>query len=122
MTDRPSFHPSRLVIGLFLILVGAFALAGNLDLYDHRLAWRLWPLLLIGLGAVKLLFPREPGERWGGAWLAMVGGWALGNTFGWLGLTWHNSWPLLLIGVGGMITLRAVFGRDENTAEVGHGR
>ena len=122
MNDRPGFNPSRLVIGLFLILMGAFALAGNLDLFDTHLAWRLWPLLLVGLGIVKLLFPGERGERWGGAWLLVVGCWAMASTWGWLGLTWHNSWPLLLIGVGGLMTLRAVFGGDRCCKEVADGR
>ncbi len=112
MIDRSRFHPSRLVFGICLILVGALSLAGKLDLLDSRLVWRLWPLLLLGLGTVKLLFPRERGERWGGAWLLVVGGWALCSTFGWLGLSWHNSWPILLIGVGGLMALRAVFDRD----------
>lgn len=122
MVDRSKFHPSRLVFGLFLILVGALALAGKLDLLDSRLVWRLWPLLLLGLGAVKLLFPRERGERWGGAWLLVVGTWALCSTFDWLGLSWHNSWPILLIGVGGLMALRAVFDRDGRQAGDGYER
>lgn len=122
MIDRTSFHPSRLVIGIFLILVGAFALADNLDLVEVDVAWRLWPLLLVGLGVVKLLFPGDRGERWGGAWLLMVGCWAAVSSWGWLGLSWHSSWPLLLIGVGGLIAARAVLGGDDRHPEASHGR
>ena len=121
-TDRPAVHPSRLVLGLFLILVGALGLAGHWNLLDDRLLWRLWPVLLLGLGGAKLFFPKEPSDRWGGAWLLIVGGWALTCTFGWMGLSWHNAWPILLIGVGGLMALRAVIGPVAHGLRDGHGR
>lgn len=100
----------RLVLGLFLIVIGALLLAGSLGLEVPRRVWSYWPFLLLGLGAVKLLWPGAPDERRGGYWLMVVGLWGAVNVFGLFGLHWHNSWPLFLIAVGVLVTVEGALG------------
>jgi hypothetical protein len=94
----------RLAIGLVFIAVGlllTFDQAGivNLDGFG-----RFWPLLLIGIGIVKVRQPLEDGQRAVGIALLLVGGF-----FQLLGiLSWGRAWPLLLVGAGGLLLWQAI--------------
>src|SRR5262249_46134558 len=91
-------------VGLVFIVVGlllAFDQAGivNLDGFG-----RFWPLLLIGIGIVKVRQPLEDGQRAVGTALLLVGG-----VFQLLGiLSWGRAWPLLLVGAGARLLWPAI--------------
>lgn len=105
----------RLVLGVFLLVIGALLLAGNLGFEVPSRVWGYWPFLLLGLGAVKLLWPGTPDERRGGYWLTVVGLWGAVNVFGLFGLDWSNSWPLFLVAVGLLMVFEGAFGRRLGT-------
>ncbi len=89
-----------------LALGAAVAGSGGLLLLDRWTwleiggLWRLFPLLIAAVGAVKLLSSRGANERHSGLWLIGIASWLLVNVFGLYGLSWHNSWPLVVILAG----------------------
>jgi predicted membrane protein len=123
--------PALIVIG-----VGVLFLLSNLDIFHIRELWRYWPVLLIAAGLAKLVDAESDGGRSSGAVLLVVGGLFLANNLGFVRLTWHDFWPLILIGAGllmlwnrlnvptlnlssaggapeGMLNLHAIFGGVE---------
>jgi hypothetical protein len=65
---------------------------------------RFWPLLLIGIGYVKVRQPLEDGQRAVG--MALLAG---GGFFQLIGvLSWGRAWPLALVFVGGLLLWQAV--------------
>ena len=101
-------HGGRLVAGVILIALGVFFLLFNLDLVDMDPPWEWWPLLLIAIGAGKLVTAADHEERRGGMWMILLGGWLLINFLGLFGLRWHNSWPLLVMAGGGMMVWKSI--------------
>ena len=58
-------------------------------------------MILVVIGASKFLKRRRPAQASATeSWLIFVGLWAQANVSHWFGLTWRNSWPLMLIYVG----------------------
>ena len=104
---RRNHQASRLVWGLILIAVGLVFTLQNLDWIelDMRAVWQYWPLILVAIGLAKL-FDRQ--ELCSGLWLIVLGLWLQLNQLQLWGFTWHNSWPLLLIGIGILIVFQAV--------------
>jgi LiaF transmembrane domain len=91
---------SRMVLGLYLLLLGGLVLADNLGYEIPGELWSYWPFLLLGLGTVKLVWPGERDERRSGFWLVVVGAYGLLCVFHVFGLTWGNAWPIFLIAYG----------------------
>jgi hypothetical protein len=101
----------RLLLGMFLTLVGALLLAGNLGYHVPDRIWQMWPFLLLALGIAKLAWPARPEDARGGYWLIVVGLWGACNVFGWLGLDWDNSWPLFVLAIGLLLMLEGARGK-----------
>ena len=108
-------HAGRVASGLVILALGALMLMDRHDVF-HRDTMRFFPgVVLIVLGAVRLLWDDSPrrGKRggYGGVWLVLVGGWLIVSESHVLGLTYHDSWPLLIIGAGVLIVVRELMGR-----------
>lgn len=97
-----------LVGGGILMLLGVLFLLDRLDLYEFRRVWTWWPLFPLGFGLARLAGAEDHRQRRSGAWLTAMGAWMLVNTQGWFGLHWGNSWPLLLIALGALMTWQAL--------------
>lgn len=102
-TRRERTRGGSLVAGVILIAVGLCFLLMNLGWIDFGIPWGWWPLVLVAIGCGRLLTAGDDDERRGAAWLVLIGGWLLVNVQGWFGLSWHNSWPLILVAAGLMI-------------------
>lgn len=100
----------RLVVGLFLMVLGAVLLLDQIGLLHVHGVYRLWPVLLIGLGVAKIVQPDARDGRWSGYWLLLVGLYCGASSWHWFGLEWRTSWPLMLIAAGGMVVARALAG------------
>jgi hypothetical protein len=91
---------SRLVVGIFLLLLGALLLAVNLG---YSLPWGWWqylPWLLIGVGGWGLLVPSRHLDRSGGVWLLATGMYFLIGMHDLWGLGWGGGWPVFVIAAG----------------------
>lgn len=106
-------EPSGMGAGILLVTVGLLFMA-------DRQGWvsfvHLWPVILIVLGVVMLVFPKDAvgdvgatsGRRGairgrrsrasGGIWLIFVGGLLLANQNHWL--LFRDSWPLFIVAGG----------------------
>lgn len=103
MKDEPA-HPqprrSRLVAGIFLLLLGGLLLAVNLG---YALPWDWWqylPWLLVAVGAWGLVVPSRHLDRVGGVWMLATGLYCLFGIFGWWNLGWGGAWPIFVIAAG----------------------
>jgi len=103
-TPRPG--PTKLVVGLFFTLLGIALTLDNLDLFDAGAVLHYWPVLLVILGLLYL----GDATRRGMAIVLVAGGLLLltppllrhGHLF------YIDFWPLILIGIGAVIVLRAL--------------
>ena len=90
----------QLGVGLFLFIAGVALLLDKFDLFYAGHVWHYWPIIIIVIGVGKLLdaqFAREYRK----AYITLFwGSWFLISELHLFGLDYHNSWPLLLIGVG----------------------
>ncbi len=102
MEDSPSFRfRGSLIAGLLLLAAGLLFLLDNLDLiYIGQPASHFWPLIIVGLGLVRIFQANDPDERRRGVFWTFFGLWLLASVLHMFGLRFHDSWPLLLIGLG----------------------
>ena len=111
---RPGMN-SRSLVGIVLILLGMTFLLMNMGMIEHVHVWHFWPLILIVIGLGKLLQPESGRVRWNGLWLVLLGAWFQMVTLHIYGLTYRNSWPVVLI-IWGLIHVgRALAGQSPTT-------
>ena len=98
----------KVIWGIFLIALGVLFLFERFEPWGIAGLGEWWPLILVVIGITRLM------ERRVGSALTMLllGAWFLAVTSGWLGLTWHNSWPLVLVAVGVGIVVKALTGEE----------
>jgi len=103
--------PSQVVLGLMVIAMGTLFLLDNLGILEFRRGLAFWPLVFIIAGVVKMV---DTGSRRGyvtGLALVAVGAALMANRLGYWYVSFNTLWPLLLIGLGGMVLFRALAGR-----------
>lgn len=101
--------------GLTLTIIGLWLLVSTLELFG--LDWGTsWPLLLIGLGLGKLIYPEAEG-RAGGIVLTLIGLWALVNVLELWGIYWEISWPFAIIIFGLFLVLKSLFDRPKTAGK-----
>lgn len=98
--DHGGFVP-----GLIMIAVGVVFLFERFDMISTRQIWRLWPMLIIAIGLLKLLRP-EGGRR--SIFLLLLGIWLQISTLELFGLGFDDSWPLIIIFVGASFVFDAL--------------
>ncbi|MDZ7268627.1 MAG: DUF5668 domain-containing protein [candidate division KSB1 bacterium] len=101
-TSRWCWAP-HLLLGGLLIALGVVVFLHNLGvIYLDALwdLWRWWPLLLVFLGLGKFFASGDFRERRNGYWLVVIGLWLLISFFHVFGLSFGESWPLLLVAAG----------------------
>lgn len=86
-----------LIGGLVIVGAGLVLLAINLDLMPPWDIGRLWPVVLVVLGAGKVLFP-DGESRLAGTPLLLVGGIFLAHNYDVLHI--RHSWPLFIVSAG----------------------
>ncbi len=86
------------ISGVVLIVVGLLFLASNIGTLPDVNFSRLWPLILLVIGAGKLISPSEDEGRWSGLVLIFISGIFLAHNYDVLRL--RDSWPLFIVGAG----------------------
>ncbi|MEJ6004947.1 hypothetical protein WG899_05280 [Paucibacter sp. AS339] len=111
--DRPHRRHHQLFNGLFLIAIGSLFLLERQGLLALPSVQVLGTAVLALLGLGRMLFASHPGQVARGAFWVLLAGWLYASLEHLWGLTFHNSWPLLLIAFGlskmvdGLARLRA---------------
>lgn len=103
--SHASHRQRRQVIwGLALIAFGlAYLLQRDDDTAVARL-WLYWPWVLVAFGVNNMLPPTDGRRFVDGLSQVLFGAWFWITVEGWWGLTFSNSWPLLIIVAGlGMV-------------------
>ena len=98
MTEKTK--TGQLVAGVILVGLGVVMALERFSGFQIYGLYRLWPLIVIGLGVARLLAGKTTKERSSGLFLLFLGGWFLINTLRIYGLDWGESWPILLILLG----------------------
>ena len=93
-----------LVWGIFLVALGSAFLLDRLHVVDLPSLGSLWPAVffVIATGHVA------EGRLGSALTFTLLGAWFFACEFGWYGLDYGNSWPLVLIAVGAGIVVRAL--------------
>jgi hypothetical protein len=108
---EPRRQDRRILAGVVIILAGLSLLADRTGYHFQLLPGRLWPLILIAFGVVRLTDRGRPdGSRRSarsGAWFIFLGIWGLVSEFHLFGLDYNTSWPLLVVAAGVLIVWRA---------------
>ena len=107
-TNRVSI---QVVLGILVIAMGVLFLLDNLNILDFHGAIRFWPMAFIVVGAIKMCDTKSPNGYVFGAVLIFVGLVMTLNRMGFLYVSWHTMWPLLLILLGGSVLYKAITGR-----------
>ena len=93
---------SQITAGLMLIVLGLIFLGARIDLPGVDIS-RLWPLVLLVIGAGKFFGARDENQPRGGLWLMFLGSLFLAHTF--RVMTLDRSWPLFIVAGGVSILL-----------------
>jgi len=100
MSDLERTRVSRLVAGGVLILVGILLVLSNAGAVRPLRFGDFWPMVLIWAGISRLLAPTRNGPRVSGAIVLALGIFFQLDRLGWIGLSFREVWPFLLV-VGG---------------------
>jgi predicted membrane protein len=106
---------SQVVAGLLVIGMGMLFLLDNLDIISFHRAIAFWPMMFIVVGLVKLFDTGSPNNYLVGGIFVALGVLMTANRLGFLFISWHMLWPLVLIVVGAMVLFRA-FDRSRHPA------
>jgi hypothetical protein len=109
--EEPARVPAgKLVFGIVLLAVGVLAFVDAIDLWEPRLLWRYWPVLLIVLGLSREIDVLRTRKGDGGFVLIAVGVWMLAATQHFLGLDYASAFPIGIAVAGMGIILHALLG------------
>jgi hypothetical protein len=105
---------NRTSLGLVLIIVGLVLTLDSAGVLHTDGLGRWWPLLLVGVGIVKVRQPREDGQRAAGVAFLMVGSLFLFTSI----LSVRSAWPLLVVGFGAFLIWQGVEGPPSEAVKV----
>lgn len=109
MENYPAYARRKgLLWGVVLITIGlALILDYHFGIIDSDAWWRYTPLILVVFGVNKIADFKKPRHLADGFWLIFLGLWLCASMVHWWGLSFHNSWPIVLIGWGLTIIIKS---------------
>lgn len=99
-------HPQGVLFGMIIVAVGLVLLLDNLGVPGFQHLWRFWPVILIVVGASRLLQCRSTGGLIWGLVVAGIGTVFLLDNLG-FSINLGIFWPVILIGFGLSMLLRS---------------
>ena len=103
---------SQVVLGVLVIGMGLLFLFNNFGIIDIDRAKAFWPLVFVVAGVAKMFDTRSSSGYMFGAGLIGIGVLLILDRLGLVDFDWSTLWPLLLVGIGGMLLYRATAGRQ----------
>jgi hypothetical protein len=100
----------RILWGLILIGFGCLFLLERMDIVAISGLWHFWPLFIVLSGAVEVLSATRVKHVTRGLNQMVIGGWLFVCIENVWGLTFGNSWPILVICFGVAITTEGLLG------------
>jgi hypothetical protein len=105
MEQNKRLSYGQIGVGIFLLIVGVALLLDKIDILSIGILnnvpfWKFWPVIFIAMGISRLLDAQFAHEFQKGLWMLFLGTWFLVSELHVFGLTYHNSWPILIIGIG----------------------
>jgi predicted membrane protein len=94
----------RMTLGIVLIVIGLVLTLHHAGILSIQGLGRWWPLLLIGIGIVKVRQPIEEGQRAAGTALLFVGCLLQIVSV----LSFGKGWPLVFVALGGLLLWQTV--------------
>jgi len=122
-SNRPARIQTQLIVGFALVAVGALLILDNLEVLDVGPVWKFWPLIIVAVGLNKVFQAETLYQQGKAVWVVFLGCWMFISVFHLFGLGWHNSWPILIIGLGIAMVLKSSFRNERlyGQSEVQHG-
>jgi uncharacterized membrane protein YccC len=108
-----------LIAGALLLITGFLFLLSNFDVIGLGPLSHYWPMIIIAIGTTKIFTAEDAVERRKGSWWILIGCWLLVSTVHVFGLSFHNSWPLLLIILGVNSIWKALQPQSEERCQKG---
>ena len=118
---KPVLTP-RLVAGLCIVLLGVVLTFDRLGLVEADRVLRLWPAILIVIGALIVTNSAGSGRNINGIVLMIIGGWLLLTSIMVNVRFWELFWPLILILLGVNLARQAVRRKASQTSTDGRDR
>ena len=107
MNGRPTPRINgRLVAGALLIFFGVIFTLDNMGVLDAGDVLSWWPVILIAVGALKVIQPPHEGHRKLGYVLMALGVFFQLQSFGLTHM--RSAWPFVLVVIGGFLVWRAL--------------
>jgi predicted membrane protein len=107
-TSQNARAGSQVVIGLLVVAFGVLFLLDNLNIIYLRHVIFFWPLAFVASGLVALCSDGPRSGRVTGIVLIVIGLAMTLNRLGYVFISWRTFWPLVMIGLGGLILYRTV--------------
>jgi len=109
-TSQGARAGSQVVIGLLVVAFGVLFLLDNLNIIYLRHVIFFWPLAFVASGLVALFSDGPRSGRITGIVLIAIGVAMTMNRLGYYFISWRTFWPLVMIGLGGLILYRTLGG------------
>ncbi|MEO7493508.1 MAG: DUF5668 domain-containing protein [Massilia sp.] len=109
MRNETSRRNGQVVLGILAIVIGVLFLLDNLHIVNIGNVMRLWPIVLIVFGAVKLSDTRSPKGVMIG--MGLIGAGTLMTLSRLFDFSLRAWWPLFVIGAGILLMARALGAR-----------
>jgi predicted membrane protein len=107
---RGSRVTPQVILGLLIVAFGVALTADNLGYAEVGDLLSYWPLLIVAFGLARLLRTDTTSSRTSGVLMVVVGAWLSAARIFNLPMDFEDWWPVILIGIGGLILFRAMRG------------
>lgn len=108
--------PGQVILGVIAIVLGVLFLLDNLRIIEDFRLSRLWPVIFIIFGVLKIRQSRTVPSYFVGSVLICVGTIMILHRLGIIYFSWHTWWPVFMILAGGAFILKGFYrhrGQDE---------
>ncbi len=112
MNGSEQYPRRRILWGVVLIAAGCMFLLDRMELYDIGDIWHYWPAAISLAGLIEILTARGMRDVTRGAMNIVSGAWLYACIDNLWGLTFANSWPIMMIAFGVSVFFNGIADRS----------